>query len=286
MRNRLSSVTLTPRQFQLAALFALGAVRLTGSGLGCPDWPRCYGHVYPPLQTHSLIEFSNRVVGALVGVVTVVVVVGAWRRRPFRRDLALLALTLPLGVAAQAVLGGYTVEEKLAPGFVMAHFALSMAILVAAVALAWRAREGPARPPYNPDRRAVWAVRALAPFAAVVLVAGTTATAAGPHSGGAVGQTIKRLRFDGADTLNLAIHIHGSLAFAFGLAAVAVWAVLEPRVGRERAVIMVNGEERDVAQPGALLLFEHGHHAHGELALELGSDVRCDAVCFTPGLAL
>jgi hypothetical protein len=66
----------------------------------------------------------------------------------------------------------------------------------------------------------------------------------------------------------------------------AVWAVLEPRVGRERAVIMVNGEERDVAQPGALLLFEHGHHAHGELALELGSDVRCDAVCFTPGLAL
>jgi cytochrome c oxidase assembly protein subunit 15 len=239
MRKRLAAITFTPRQFELAAFGALialtlivctgAAVRLSGSGLGCPNWPRCYGHVYPPLKTHALIEFSNRFVSGLVGIMTVAAAAAAWRRRPFRRDLAWLALLLPLGVAAQAVLGGYTVEEKLAPGFVMAHFALSMAILVAAVALAWRAREGPARPPYNPDRRAVWAVRALAPFAAVVLVAGTTATAAGPHSGGAVGQTIKRLRFDGADTLNLAIHIHGSLAFAFGLAAVAVWVVLERR---------------------------------------------------------
>jgi len=64
-----------------------------------------------------------------------------------------------------------------------------------------------------------------------------------------------------------------------------VWAVLEPRAGRERGTIMVNGNERDVAQPGALLLIEHDHHARGELALELSDDVRCDGVCFTPGLA-
>ena len=142
MRSRLAAITLTPRQFSLlasVALVALGlivltgaAVRLTGSGLGCPDWPRCYGHVYPPLQTHAVIEFSNRIVSGFVGVVTVAVGVLAWRRRPFRRDLALLALALPLGVVAQAVLGGYTVEEKLAPGFVMSHFILSMLLLVAA----------------------------------------------------------------------------------------------------------------------------------------------------------
>ncbi len=239
MRARLASIEITPRQFELTALAALvaltlivmtgAAVRLTDSGLGCPDWPRCYGHIYPPLQTHSLIEFGNRAVGALVGVVTVVAFLFAWRRRPFRRDLFRLSLALPLGVIAQAVLGGYTVEEKLAPGFVMAHFALSMVILIAALALYWRARRDADHEHRSSDRLAVWAVRALAPFAAVVLVAGTVSTAAGPHSGGNVGQTIKRLTFDGSNTLNFAVHVHGALAFAFGCAAVLVWVMLERR---------------------------------------------------------
>ncbi|MGA2470521.1 MAG: COX15/CtaA family protein [Solirubrobacteraceae bacterium] len=239
MRARLASLTVTPREFERVAQVALvaltlivltgAAVRLSGSGLGCPNWPRCYGHVYPPLDTHALIEFSNRVVGAIVGVVTIVAAAAAWRRRPFRRDLAWLALLLPLGVVAQAVLGGYTVEEKLAPGFVMAHFALSMVILIAAVALVWRAREADDRARYNADRPAVWAVRALSPLAVIVLFAGTAATAAGPHSGGAVGQLIKRLHFDGAGTLNLVIHAHGALAFGFGLVSVVVWVMLERR---------------------------------------------------------
>jgi heme a synthase len=229
----------TPRQFELlarAALVALtlivftgAAVRLSGSGLGCPDWPRCYGHVYPPLQTHALIEFSNRVVSGLVGVVVVVVAVVAWRRRPFRRDLALLALTLPLGVVAQAVLGGYTVEEKLAPGFVMAHFGLSMLILIGAAALAWRARAAAVPRPAPADPLTAWAVRGLGPLAAITIFAGTAATGAGPHSGGAVGQHLKRLDFDGADTLNWTIHAHGAIAFAFGIAAVGVWVLAERR---------------------------------------------------------
>jgi heme a synthase len=239
MRARLSAITLTPRQFEIAALVSLvaltlivltgAAVRLSGSGLGCPDWPRCYGHAYPPLRTHALIEFSNRVVSGFVGLVTVAVAVLAWRRRPLRRDLKWLALSLPLGVAAQAVLGGYTVENKLAPGFVMAHFALSMLILVAAATLAWRARGDGAPAPRSSDRTAVWAVRSLAPLAAVVLFAGTAATASGPHSGGAVGQLIKRLHFEGADTLNWTIHAHGAIAFIFGIAAVLVWVLLERR---------------------------------------------------------
>jgi cytochrome c oxidase assembly protein subunit 15 len=142
MRERLAAIEITPPRFEMVALLALvslslivltgAAVRLSGSGLGCPDWPRCYGHVYPPLRTHAVIEFSNRIVSGLVGIMSVMAALCAWRRRPFRRDLLALGVALPLGVAAQAVLGGYTVENKLAPGFVMAHFSLSMVILVAA----------------------------------------------------------------------------------------------------------------------------------------------------------
>jgi cytochrome c oxidase assembly protein subunit 15 len=239
VRARIERFEITPRQFELLSLAALvaltlivftgAAVRLSGSGLGCPDWPRCYGHVYPPLHTHAVIEFSNRVVSGIVGIIVVAVAVLVWRRRPFRRDLALLAMALPLGVVAQAVLGGYTVEDKLAPGFVMAHFALSMLILVAAVALAWRAR--PPRTGEDPaaDAMTAWAIWGLLPLATLVIFAGTAATAAGPHSGGAVGQHIKRLTFEGADTLNWTVHAHGAIAFAFGIAAVVVWVIAERR---------------------------------------------------------
>jgi cytochrome c oxidase assembly protein subunit 15 len=245
VRTRLAKIELTPRQFELISLAALvaltlivltgAAVRLTGSGLGCPDWPRCYGHVYPKLQTHSLIEFSNRVVSGIVTVVAVATAFLAWRRRPFRRDLAWLALALPFGVLAQAVLGGFTVENKLAPGFVMGHFGLSMIILVAAATLAWRAREAAGAPATAADNTSVWAVRSLFPLATLVVFAGTAATAAGPHSGGATGQQIKRLMFDGQGTLNWTIHAHGAVAFAFGIASVLVWVVLERRQANAQA---------------------------------------------------
>src|ERR1700691_1703208 len=150
----------------LAALtlivFTGAAVRLSDSGLGCPTWPRCYGHVYPPIALHPLIEFGNRALSAFVGVITVVVMVLAFTRRPFRRDLAWLAVSLPLGVVAQAVLGGFTVREKLAPGFVMSHFGLSMIILIAAVALVWRATHEPGSRPRSVERVGVWGVRLVA----------------------------------------------------------------------------------------------------------------------------
>ena len=239
MRALVSRIQVTPRQFELLALGALvaltaivltgAAVRLTGSGLGCPDWPRCYGHAYPPLQAHALIEFGNRVVGAVVGIAVALVALAAWRRRPFRRDLALLALTLPFGVLGQAVLGGATVVDRLAPGLVMAHFALSMVILVGAVALAWRSRPPLAAEGPRSDRGLVWAVRGLLGLAAVAIFAGTAATASGPHSGGANGQHISRLHFEGADTLNWTVHAHGAIAFAFGISAVLVWVLAERR---------------------------------------------------------
>jgi heme a synthase len=236
---RIRRLEVTPRQFELLTLGALvaltlivftgAAVRLSDSGLGCPDWPRCYGNVYPPLRSHAVIEFSNRIVSGLVGAIVIIAALAAWRRRPFRRDLLLLSLALPLGVVAQAVLGGYTVEEKLAPGFVMAHFGLSMLILVAAVALAWRARASAPAPGPRADAVTVWAVRALVPPATLVVFAGTAVTAAGPHSGGLVGQHIKRLTFEGTNTLNWTVHAHGAIAFALGIAAVAVWVLAERR---------------------------------------------------------
>jgi heme a synthase len=262
VRDRIARIEVSSRQFfvlsigalvALTAIVATGAaVRLTDSGLGCPDWPRCYGTIYPPLRTHAVIEFSNRAVGGIVGVIVVIVALAAWRRRPFRRDLLWLALALPLGVVAQAVLGGFTVTQKLAPGLVMSHFLLSMVILIAAVVLVWRARErregdAPAQPIH--DRQSVWAVRSLLPLAALVIFAGTATTAAGPHSGGATGQQIKRLTFDGRNTLNWMVHAHGAVAFVFGVLSVLVWVLLE----RRRAS---GGARRAMASLCALIMLQ------------------------------
>ena len=228
-----SRLTVTPKQFRTLAYVGLGAltlivltgavVRLTDSGLGCPDWPRCYGKVLPPLSGHAVVEYSNRVVSGLVSVIALLVFVAALRRRPFRRDLAWLAAALPLGVLAQAVLGGFTVREHLAPGFVMAHFSLSMVVLVAAVALAWRSAHEPGWRPLSSDRVSVWSVRALLPLGAVTIFVGTAATAAGPHSGGVNGEHVHRLTFEGTGTLLWVVHRHATIAAIFGTAVIAVW---------------------------------------------------------------
>ena len=187
-------LAVTPIQYRrvayatLAALTLIvmtgAAVRLTDSGLGCENWPKCGGTPLPPLSSHALIEFGNRAVSAVVGIIAVVAAVLAFTRRPYRKDLAILAVLLPLGVLAQAVLGGFTVLNHLAPGFVMAHFSLSLLILVAAFALAWRSTYEPGTRPLATDRFAVWSVRGLIPLGALTIFAGTAATAAGPHSGG------------------------------------------------------------------------------------------------------
>ena len=221
----------------LAALTVIvltgAAVRLTDSGLGCSNWPKCGGTPLPPLSSHALIEFGNRAVSAVVGVITVLVAGLAYLRRPFRRDLMWLTLLLPLGVLAQAVLGGFTVLNHLAPGFVMAHFGLSLLILVAAVALAWRATFEPGSSRLGDDRLLVWSVRTLLPLGALTIFAGTAATAAGPHSGGFTGQVVHRLHFKGGDTLSWTIHQHATIAALFGVGVIAVWLL-----GRRRGASM------------------------------------------------
>jgi cytochrome c oxidase assembly protein subunit 15 len=239
LRERTNGYTLTAQQYLIVAYAALGAltvivlsgaaVRLTGSGLGCPTWPKCYGSYYPPLNTHAVIEFSNRVVSVPVVLFAGAAWVGALRRRPYRRDLTRLGALLPMGVVAQAVLGGFTVKGALDYGWVMGHFALSMLILLAAVVLAWRAREAlrtpePRPQPAGPEDRALLRMLlGLSVLGAVTIFAGTAATAAGPHAGGSPGQKINRLSFDGRGTMDFVIHRHGEIALAFGLAALAIW---------------------------------------------------------------
>jgi cytochrome c oxidase assembly protein subunit 15 len=234
MPDRLPKIT--PERYALIARVALvmltlivltgAAVRVTGSGLGCPTWPRCTDtSLYTKLTTHGVIEFGNRVLTFFVGFAAIGAFAASWLRRPRRRDLIWLSLLLPLGVVSQAVLGGFTVLYDLAPGFVMSHYLLSMLILVACVALDWRAHQEPADGAEAPaDRLLARSVWGLVGLGAVTIFAGTAATAAGPHAGGAgTGDVIKRLDFKGAETLRFVVEQHARLATVLGIAAVALW---------------------------------------------------------------
>ncbi len=239
LRRRTNGFTVTPRQYTVIAGIALGAltlivltgaaVRLTGSGLGCPTWPRCYGHVYPPLSGHAVIEFSNRMLTAPVSIAAILAWVAALRRRPYRRDLARISLLLPLGVLAQAVLGGLTVLGKLDYGWVMGHFALSMLIILAAASLLWRTLHPPGQRPASADRLLVRSARGVLALTALVVFAGTAATAAAPDAGGAPGEPINRLSFDGAGTMDFVIHRHAEIAALLGVAALALWWIVRRR---------------------------------------------------------
>src|ERR687886_2941601 len=112
MRSRLA---ISPQLYARITVVALAAlslivvtgagVRLTGSGLGCPDWPKCYGQTVAPLETHAVIEYTNRLLSGFVGLAVIAAALLAWFRRPFRWHLALFGGLLPIGVVAQAVLG-------------------------------------------------------------------------------------------------------------------------------------------------------------------------------------
>lgn len=220
----------------LAVIVLTGAaVRLTGSGLGCPDWPRCYGQEVPPLDTHAVIEYANRIFTGFVGIAVIAASVLAFFRRPYRWHLALFGAMLPLGVIGQAILGGLVVKYHLAPGLVMSHFILSMVLLDAAFALAWCSRYEPDERRRSSDRLGVWAVRALIPLGQLTILMGTIATASGPHAGAHEGQLVHRFTFKGSDTLEWVVQRHAAVATVFGLAAVAVWFLLRRPGGDRRA---------------------------------------------------
>ena len=161
------------------------AVRLSDSGLGCPDWPTCSEHhLTPPLLLHPVIEFANRLVVFLLVVSCVVTVWAAFRHRPVRRDLRWLSIGLILGVLGEAVIGAFVVYSKLNAYVVVVHFLVGMALLAVAVVLTLEAghRAGPGR--LAVTRRALWLSRLLVGLIVVVLAAGAATTGAGPHAGG------------------------------------------------------------------------------------------------------
>ena len=191
--QRLSPAAYRRITFAAALLLAViivtgGAVRLTGSGLGCPDWPNCDpGRLTPRSASdiNAMVEFLNRVFTTLVSVAVGLAVVGAFLRTPRRRDLIWLSLGIVAGFVAQAILGGLVVIYKLQPQFVMAHFLLSLVLLGNAIVLHRRAGQPP-----GPAHLRVAPVVQQAGFAmlvsiSIVAIAGTVVTASGPHGGDA-----------------------------------------------------------------------------------------------------
>ncbi len=161
-----------------------GVVRLTGSGLGCPTWPRCTEDSFTPhgaMTVHAAIEFGNRLVTFLIAAVAIAMFIAAWRSG--RRSLVRLALVLALGVPAQAVIGGVTVLTDLNPWIVAFHLLVSMAMICVAVVLLRRIREGDGPAVDTVPQGVVWLVWAVFIAGWAVLYLGTVVTGSGPHAG-------------------------------------------------------------------------------------------------------
>ncbi|GAA1952173.1 COX15/CtaA family protein [Agromyces allii] len=165
-----------------------GAVRLTGSGLGCPTWPTCTpGSLVPTeeLTYHSLIEFGNRLMTGVVGIVALILFVLVWRIRAERRDLFTLSFIVGAGIVAQAIVGGITVWTGLNPFIVGFHYVTSLALVCVAAAFLVRMDAAP-----GPRERAVpgWYLgltHVTSAVLAISIVFGILTTGAGPHSGDA-----------------------------------------------------------------------------------------------------
>jgi heme a synthase len=184
-------------------------VRLTASGLGCENWPRCGDTFLPPKDYHALIEFGNRGVGFIVGLVTLAAAIAALRVEGLPRWLVAAACALPVTVLLQGVLGGITVLVELHPLTVMGHFLLSLLAVGVGVVVVVGVREFIARRPLHPPLAANWLALVLVPSALALVVTGTLVTAAGPHSGG---EEIRRF-----GVLPEALHLHIGATALFGI---------------------------------------------------------------------
>ena len=238
----------SPRRFvQLAGLtlFTLwvvvtsgAVVRLTASGLGCDNWPRCGDKPYPEQGGHAAIEFGNRMV-ALVGIILTLVTWLASRRVDgLSRRVRTVALVTALGTIAQIPLGGITVLLDLHPVAVMSHFLLALLVVAGSIVVViegWSFDRGLA-PPAGP----VWLRRVAAvgvAACAVLVVTGTVATASGPHSGGV---DIRRLGLSVNDTIY--VHVRATAIYGIGLLVVGffLWRLREqlPGIARGGALLL------------------------------------------------
>jgi len=186
-----------------------GAVRLTGSGLGCPTWPRCTDEsfvAHGALGVHGVIEFGNRVLTLALAAIAIATWVAAMRSTPARRSVRGLATLLALGVPAQALLGGVTVLTDLNPWVVSGHLLLSMAMIGLSVLFLRRLTEGDGPPVPIVPVPIGWLTRGTFVAAWLVFYAGTVVTGSGPHAGDA---TAPRTGLDPAAVSQL----HADLVF-------------------------------------------------------------------------
>jgi cytochrome c oxidase assembly protein subunit 15 len=213
---QLSSITL----FTLWVVVTSGAVvRLTASGLGCDNWPRCGDKPYPEQGGHAAIEFGNRMV-ALVGIIlTLITWLAARRVDGLPRWVRIVALVTALGTIAQIPLGGVTVLLDLHPVAVMSHFLLALLVVAGSVVVVtegWSHYRGHA-PAAGPSwlRTVAWIGVAAC---AVLVVTGTVSTASGPHSGG---EDIPRLGLSVHDTIY--VHVRATALYGIVLLVVGVF---------------------------------------------------------------
>ncbi|MEU9914533.1 COX15/CtaA family protein [Streptomyces sp. NPDC051001] len=238
VRNPLAFIaarwTPDPRTVQRAALAALvmsvvivvtgGAVRLTGSGLGCPTWPKCTDDsltTTSAMGVHGVIEFGNRMLTYVLCAAVGWAIIAARSEKPYRRGLTRLGWAQFWVVMGNAILGGIVVLVGLNPYTVAAHFLLSTALIAVATVMWQRTREGdgPARPLVGTSvRQLVWFLVA----ASVLLIAvGTVVTGSGPHAGDS--SEVERMPLDWETVSKL----HAVLAWIVVTLTFALWFVLK-----------------------------------------------------------
>ncbi|WP_369824538.1 heme A synthase [Cellulosimicrobium sp. CUA-896] len=168
---------------QIGIIVTGGAVRLTGSGLGCSTWPQCHpgqftAEFHPATTYHEFVEFGNRTLTGILGVVALLTLVLVWTDRSRVLSYRLLGVVPLLGVAAQAVIGGVIVLLHLHPGWVSLHFLVSASLVAVSLLLLHRAGEGDGAPVPTVDgstRATAWVLAALT---AVVVTLGVVTTGA------------------------------------------------------------------------------------------------------------
>jgi cytochrome c oxidase assembly protein subunit 15 len=240
---RLRALVLTPAQIyplllaQLGALWLIigtgAAVRLTDSGLGCRHWPGCEaGHPLPAKNAHAFVEFGNRLVGGVTIAVTLLVWLAVRRTPGLSRWAPRLALGIFVGTLAQAPIGLLAIASHLRWPIVMVHLLLSIVLLAGATFLLLEVRAahvGRTEPLVPPELRRLGLAFTIAGF--VLIVSGSLATAAGPHSGGGAADKIDRL-----GRLEPIVYVHGTfvgiflLTFIFSLGYLAAQRDRAPRL--------------------------------------------------------
>lgn len=219
---------------QIVIIGTGGAVRLTGSGLGCPTWPQCTAESYvttPEMGLHGVIEFANRLLTFVLVLIAIGMFLMVIRQRSERPELLRLSVALGLGIPGQAVIGGITVLTDLNPYVVGLHYLLSAVLVGLAAVLLYRVRVGQSSGHVRVPSALLGLLWALLVALGASIVMGIITTGSGPHAG------------DGGAARNglnseLLQHIHAWPSYAvFGVSVTAlVWSLRLPVPRLRRAL--------------------------------------------------